>query len=218
MRRGRSAEAVAALVLTAIAWVGAQQPTAAVYTAAQATAGRTVYQASCASCHLPDLAGRNEAPQLAGNNFMNTWRARTTRDLFEFIQSTMPPTGETLGADQYLAVTAFILQANGAPAGAQPLTPTTAAAIGPLGVRPATTTGGDPLPPPVVGGPPSPVPGSPAGRGGRGGADGGRGGPPANAGVLGVTVAGTVKNYVPVTDDMLRNQDPGDWLMARRNY
>jgi len=27
-----------------------------------------------------------------------------------------------------------------------------------------------------------------------------------------------VKNYVPVTDDMLRNQDPGDWLMARRNY
>jgi len=27
-----------------------------------------------------------------------------------------------------------------------------------------------------------------------------------------------VKNYVPVTDEMLRNQDPGDWLMARRNY
>ena len=36
--------------------------------------------------------------------------------------------------------------------------------------------------------------------------------------MLGVTVAGTVKNYVPVTDEMLRNQDPGDWLMARRNY
>ena len=47
---------------------------------------------------------------------------------------------------------------------------------------------------------------------------GGRGGAPANAGPLGVTVAGTVKNYVPVTDEMLRNQDPGDWLMARRNY
>ena len=27
-----------------------------------------------------------------------------------------------------------------------------------------------------------------------------------------------MKNYVPVTDEMLRNQDPGDWLMARRNY
>ena len=47
---------------------------------------------------MPDLAGRNEAPQLAGNNFMNTWRNRTTRDLFEFIQSTMPPTGENLSA------------------------------------------------------------------------------------------------------------------------
>ena len=27
-----------------------------------------------------------------------------------------------------------------------------------------------------------------------------------------------MKNFVPVTDEMLRNQDPGDWLMARRNY
>ena len=52
--------------------VAAQQSSAGVYTAAQATAGRAVYQASCASCHLPDLAGRNEAPQLAGNNFMST--------------------------------------------------------------------------------------------------------------------------------------------------
>src|SRR5262249_47955398 len=87
-----------------------QQPPAPVYTAAQATAGRTAYQANCASCHLPDLAGRNEAPPLAGANFMNTWRARTTRDLFEYIQSAMPPSGDNLGADVYLSITAFILQ------------------------------------------------------------------------------------------------------------
>jgi alcohol dehydrogenase (cytochrome c) len=31
-------------------------------------------------------------------------------------------------------------------------------------------------------------------------------------------VRGEVKNYVPVTDAMLRNPPPGDWLMARRNY
>jgi alcohol dehydrogenase (cytochrome c) len=31
-------------------------------------------------------------------------------------------------------------------------------------------------------------------------------------------VKGEVKNYVPVTDAMLRNPDPGDWLMIRRNY
>lgn len=34
----------------------------------------------------------------------------------------------------------------------------------------------------------------------------------------GVTVAGEVKNYRPVTDAMLRNPDPADWLMIRRNY
>jgi len=193
----------------------AGQQTPAVYSAAQATAGRAVYQASCASCHMPDLAGRNEAPQLAGNNFMNTWRSRSTRDLFEKIQATMPPTGDTLSDDQFLAVTAFILQANGAPAGAQALTATTSTPIGTVatgaaaaGARQPQTTTADDTPPA-------------AGRGqGRGapGAGGGRGGAPTNAGPLGLTASGTVKNYVPVTDEMLRNQEPGDWLMARRNY
>jgi len=31
-------------------------------------------------------------------------------------------------------------------------------------------------------------------------------------------VPGEVKNYVPVTTDMLRNPPPGDWLIFRRNY
>ena len=34
----------------------------------------------------------------------------------------------------------------------------------------------------------------------------------------GLTITGEVKNYVPVTEEMLRNPPPGDWLMARRNY
>ena len=34
----------------------------------------------------------------------------------------------------------------------------------------------------------------------------------------GLTMAGEVPHYVPVTDEMLRNPDPGDWLMVRRNY
>ncbi len=34
----------------------------------------------------------------------------------------------------------------------------------------------------------------------------------------GITVAGEVKNFVPVTDAMLRNPDPGDWLMIRHDY
>ena len=35
---------------------------------------------------------------------------------------------------------------------------------------------------------------------------------------MGITVDGEVKNYVPVTDAMLRNPDPADWLMIRRDY
>ena len=194
---------------------GAGQPPPPVFNASQAASGTTVYAASCASCHMADLGGRNEAPQLAGNNFMSAWRNRSTKDLFEFIQSTMPPTGENLSAAQYLAVTAYILQANGAPAGEAALTATTALPIGAIATGATPTAAAATAPPAGRGGTAA------AGRGAPGGgtpAPGGGRGNQANAGPLGLTVAGTVKNYTPVTDEMLRNQDPGDWLMARRNY
>ena len=72
-----------------------------VFTAAQAAAGQAAYKENCASCHLPDLAGQNEAPQLAGGNFMNTWRARTTRDLIDYMQATMPPGRPSLAEADY---------------------------------------------------------------------------------------------------------------------
>jgi alcohol dehydrogenase (cytochrome c) len=202
--------ATSAKVLGAIAGLGlsalivapsAQEPAAPpVYTAAQATAGRAAYQANCASCHLPDLAGRNEAPPLAGANFMNTWRARTTKDLVEYMSASMPPGQPSLSAEQYASITAFILQSNGAAAGAQAFTAATASPIGAIatGQAPARTAG----------------PGPPA----SGAPQGGRGGAAAPPPPRGLSVAGEVKNYIPVTDAMLRNPDPGDWLMARRNY
>jgi alcohol dehydrogenase (cytochrome c) len=195
-----------ALAVGVVGTMTAGQQTAGLFTADQAAAGRQVYAASCAGCHLPDLRGRNEAPQLAGNNFMNTWRSRTANDLFEYIQSTMPPTGANLGEAQYLAVTTYILQANGAAPGGQGFTGSSTATIGSVAtgtappVAQATLPGGG-----RQGAPPAGTPGA----GGRGGAPGGP---------LGVTIAGEVKNFVPVTDEMLRNQDSGDWLMARRNY
>ena len=121
--------ATAVVVAAASAALLAQQPSG-VFTAAQANAGRTAYQASCAGCHMPDLAGRNEAPPLAGGTFMNAWRTRTTRDLVEYMSATMPPNVPSLAADQYLAIASYILQSNGAAPGTQPLTPTTAAQIG----------------------------------------------------------------------------------------
>ena len=49
-----------------------------------------------------------------------------------------------------------------------------------------------------------------AGRGGRGAAQ--------DTTPVGVTIAGEVPNYVAVTDEMLKNPDPADWLMIRRDY
>ena len=218
-RQGAALVPMVTMATLGIALVAGQQPPSAVYTADQAAAGRAAYQANCASCHMPDLAGRSEAPPLAGANFMNGWRSRTTRDLFELIQSTMPPDGSNLTADQYLAIAAFILGSNGASAGAQPLTPTTAVAIGSIASGVAQADAG------TARGvrPPSDAAGQPAGGRGQGGRGaggqapgGGRGA--AASGPLGITVNGEVMSYVPVTDEMLRSPDPGDWLMVRRNY
>lgn len=184
----------------AVLTLSGQTPTAApIITAAQAAAGQASYKQNCASCHLPDLAGQNEAPQLAGGNFMNTWRGRTTRDLIEYMQATMPPGQPSLAEADYVNIAAFILRSNGAAMGQQTLLATTAVPIGSVatGQRAAVT------PPPAAG------QGAPVGEGPR----------PAAAGASrGHSVQGEVKNYVPVTDAMLRNPPPGDWLMARRNY
>ena len=173
---------------------GQQAAPQAVYTAAQAAAGRTAYQSSCASCHTDTLIGRNEAPALAGANFMTQWGARTTKDLYGYIQAVMPPgNGGTLGEETYLNITAYILQSNGALAGAQALTANTAAAIRSI----ASGT--------------APAPTAAAGRGGRGPA-------PAAARPRGLTVSGEVKNFTPVTEEDLKNPKPADWLMLRGNY
>ena len=161
---------------------------------------------------MPDLAGRNEAPPLAGGTFLNAWRSRSTKDLFDYMSATMPPNAASLGADQYAAITAFILQSNGAPAGTQAFTPTTALAIESV-TNPSVASGLRRTP---QTGTQTETQGRGANANGPGGATA-RGGTVLN-GPTGLIIAGEVKSYVPVTDEMLRNPDPGDWLMARRNY
>jgi alcohol dehydrogenase (cytochrome c) len=188
--------------LAVVAVVAQQRSAPGPFTGAQAAGGRAAYQENCAGCHLPDLAGRNEAPPLAGGNFMNTWGARTTRELLALISTTMPPGGPgTLGPDVYAQIAAFILQANGAVPGNQPLTADTSVVISSVATGQAPQPGGR-------GG----------GAGGQQAAGGGRGQGPRPTGPRGLTVTGEVKNYVPVTDEMLVHPDPNDWLMIRRNY
>jgi alcohol dehydrogenase (cytochrome c) len=183
-----------------IVMAAAQQTTrTGPFTPEQATAGRATYQATCSACHLPDMKGSFEAPPLSGPNFMNTWRSRPASDLFSRIRNTMPITDPGSLSDQdAVNLVAYILQANGAIPGTQPLTAETIVPIGAVATGDATAsaqqTVGDMAPP-------------------------GTTAPPRAAGVrLGLIVPGEVKNYVPVTDDMLLKPDPADWLIVRGSY
>lgn len=120
----------------------------------------------------------------------------------------MPPgAGGSQGDSTYLAIVAYILEANGAPTGSQPLVATQATRIGSVaGGQPAAQAAQQSAAAPAGG----------QGRGGQGLGGQGRGQQAAVA--RGLTVTGEVRNYVPVTDAMLRNPDPGDWLMVRRTY
>src|ERR1051326_150148 len=113
---------------------GQQPPRSAVFTAEQSAAGRTAYQTNCATCHGPEMAGRNEAPQLAGNNFMNSWGSRAIRDLTGYIQTTMPPAAPgSLAEKMCVDIVSYILESNGAAAGSQPLTASAPAATARIG-------------------------------------------------------------------------------------
>ena len=196
----RSARAVATigaiLVLAAVlaggptkAWA---QPSARAHTAAQAQAGRAVYATECAMCHGADLHG-GAGPPLAGQAFLTRWSPRTASELFQFIQVTMPPgIAGLLSADDYLSVVAFILETNGAAAGEQALTAESAVSIGAL--APATAQAASAAQ--AANAPQS----------------------EAELPPLGVMVAGTVANFVPLSDEKIRNPDPGDWPMIRRDY
>src|SRR5580692_7334351 len=109
------------------AWIfialGACSTASAQFTAEQSAAGGTSYQTNCSSCHAADLGGRNEAPQLAGSNFLNAWGTRTSGELLAYIQTSMPPgTPGALGEAAYGNLAAYILQSNGAQPGDRPLT------------------------------------------------------------------------------------------------
>jgi PQQ-dependent dehydrogenase (methanol/ethanol family) len=179
----------------------AQQRPAGPYTQDQAAAGRAIYQTNCASCHAADLSGR-EGPQLAGANFLDQWGDRTAGDLITYMRLTMPPGGAALQGDSYLNLAAFLLDANSARAGSQALT-----AASNITIR--SVASGQPAAYLRAGGGPAPAQAK---------QNNSKLGKQEKQPPRGITVAGEVKNYVPVTDAMLRNPNPADWLMIRRDY
>jgi mono/diheme cytochrome c family protein len=124
-------------------------PPPAVFTAAQAAAGKAEYQNDCFKCHTDKLTGRvgdpselpavssldagaqkmiqgygGNVPALTGLRFMARWGAKTTQDLSARIM-------EAAGLDErrYLNITAYVLEFNGARPGTQALTKNTAVEV-----------------------------------------------------------------------------------------
>jgi mono/diheme cytochrome c family protein len=113
---------IACLLLAVPAQAQTAKP--ALFTDAQAQAGAAVYSQACAECHGQQLEGV-AAPALKGSAFgdMASAQGLTVDALLDVIANTMPQSDPgSLKVDDYNAVTAYILQQNGYPAGSTPLT------------------------------------------------------------------------------------------------
>ena len=179
-----------ALAAGAFLWilVAGAQQNTGPFTAAEAAQGHADYSSACASCHHENLSGGGEAPSLAGGNFLKAWGDRSTQELYDYIRSAMP-----LG--------------RGGSLGDQTYKNIVAFLLKANGA----TEGGQPFTPEtdvkihnIASGQLS---GNIAFRA--------EAPPPLRTGL---TVAGQIPVYEPVTDSMLLHPPDADWLMFRRNY
>ena len=183
------------------------------YVAEQAEAGEALYQRSCTACHLPNLQGSFEAPQLAGPNFRLTWGGRRMADLREVL-GTMPPQAATsLTEEEYSALAAYLLRENGMEPGTSTLERTSSGLLFP-GLRAGVTAD---LPPGVEAVLPRP------GRPGNVPSPDGVNRVPESVGEIDVTEVGRTETFrradrfTPVSDAVLADPPPGDWLHWRQN-
>jgi len=114
--RWRPAFAAAALLLTAgvpAQSVFSSDPDAQ-FTSEQATRGQAAYARACLSCHGAALEGGQFGPPLKGTSFEGHWRGKTRAALSERIRTTMPPGGiGSVSSQGYSDIEAYLLQANG---------------------------------------------------------------------------------------------------------
>ncbi len=170
----------------------AQRQATIVMTAEAVESGRAVYDRVCAECHLADLRGDFEAPELAGRNFRANWARLPVQELVDIVRDMPPEEPGTLTHAQYLAVSAFILNANGAAATGGAL------AVDDRGIGEILTESPqDRQAVPDASAEPQ------AGTAGPGGT---------------TTVEGSITGLSRVSDAMLLAPDPSDWTMFRRTY
>ena len=191
------------------------------FTAAQAEEGRTAYTANCASCHNADLSGSGNAAPLAGGVFMGGWGNRTAADLVGFMAGAMPPNNPgSLTEAAYVTlpltscnITARVRAPGAHHVGQRRLRTWPAARLAHKSHKVAEADE-------------SRSRWRRPWRGGAAAEQAQRAAVVAQEAAdvqqqqrrVGLTVAGTVKNYTPLTDAMMKNPDPSDWVILRHDY
>lgn len=107
---------------------------------AEVAEGAPNYVSQCAKCHGPAGRGTNEAPAVVGEGALplnpppeaklRTGQFVTAKDVFDFIKTNMPKGDPgSLSDDQYYAILAFALKANGVDLQDKKVDPTTVGTI-----------------------------------------------------------------------------------------
>ena len=125
---------MSALALTAAHAMTPGQKTTndGIYSKAQADAAKPQFDKLCAECHAFTVAAKKQEKDLplGDEPFLKKWEGRGLEELATVIVTTMPNDGSAVVSDEEtLNLLAYILQRNGYPAGAAPLTRESAIAV-----------------------------------------------------------------------------------------
>ena len=82
------------------------------FTAEQAAAGKTAFNANCAVCHGNTMTNGTFAPPLAGEYFHDKWTGQTVRAFYDHAKTMPPAAPASLKDEMYADIVAYILQFN----------------------------------------------------------------------------------------------------------
>jgi quinoprotein glucose dehydrogenase len=89
-----------------------------VYTTAQAERGKSNFEKNCSNCHNSNLSGSVRGPALRSDGFLKNWSNTSANALFVKLRDSMPATyPESVPDIEKIDILAYLLQANGFPAG-----------------------------------------------------------------------------------------------------
>jgi mono/diheme cytochrome c family protein len=106
------------LILAAAAVAASRSVWDGVYSREQASRGQTAYNSKCARCHGDTLLGGEDSPPLVDKDFLERWNGKSVGSLVELTRGTMPSDGPgKVSRQQCTDIIAYLLGANGFPAG-----------------------------------------------------------------------------------------------------